>query len=393
MKRILLLLTVALSTLAANAQVDEVKTRIYFKQDKSNYEAFFRNNLDMMKELQRTLILHEVDSITVIGSASIEGYERRNITLGKERAESVKAEIAKFDDVIVNTTSFGEDWEDFIRLVSQTDLVDKAEILAIANRTDISNDQKERLMMSHKESWKYIEEYILPNQRAGVSFVIYYKEPIGRDTVIIREIHQQQYDYRLDTVTKPLFAIKTNMLYNLATALNIELEVPMGRHWSLAAGVVAPWWGTAATNFTDDARSTFKMAVGNLEARFWLRSHEKKMFSGLFIGAYVNAGIYDLEKDFKGYMGDFYGAGLSLGFSHRAFNSDNFRIEYSASFGHIDTQYNYYTRVKSEYLGSDAIAWVPFYQYTDNLKYLGLTELSISLSWIINKRTVRLVKY
>ena len=43
-------------------------------------------------------------------------------------------------------------------------------------------------------------------------------------------------------VRKPLLAVKSNLLFDLASALNVELEVPMGKRWSVAGEWMFPWW-------------------------------------------------------------------------------------------------------------------------------------------------------
>ncbi len=386
MKKIALIVFVLCAGIVNAQEIESQK--IFFKQDKSKYEPFYRNNVDMMKQLQRTLIVNEVDSITVTGSASIEGINYHNVVLGKRRAESVKEEIAKFDNVIVNTRSIGEDWDEFIRLIELSDLADKEEILSIAKSKYFSNDEKERKIMGFKESWKRIEEDILPNQRVGVSLVIYYKQEVPRDTVYI----ETPWSYRLDTVSKPKIALKTNLLYNLATAINISLEVPMGKKWSLIGTVMAPWWNSAATNYTLEARKTFEALIGDLEIRHYISPRKDQILTGFYVGAHGGGGIYDIAYNYKGYMGDVYFAGLTAGFSHRIFGK-NTRIEYGIGLGYANTQYNHYKDVRSVVSGSAGETWVPVYQYTKRKDYYGLTKAQVTLTWVINQKKVKLVKY
>ncbi len=395
MKRIALIL-LALCSLTASAQ--EVETKIFFKQDKVNYEPLFRSNIDNMKKLQRTLLLHEIDSVTITGSASIEGANSHNEWLGMERAKAVKAEVARVNNIIINTKSIGEDWADFIRLVELSDLEDKAEILEIARSND-ENDAKERKMMAHKDSWAYISENILPNQRAGVSIVVYYAEEPqlpGRDTVIIERIIEKteiidRCNYVLDTVSTPVLALKTNLLYDVVTAVNLEIEVPIGEHWSITGQVVAPWWSTFASDYTNESRSTTKLLYGNLEARYWFEQKDALPLTGWYLGAYVGAGRFDWERDFKGHIGEFYGGGLSVGYAHRVFGSDNFRLEYGISVGYVHTQYSDYTNSKVAINGQVG-TWVPTFTATHVKNLIMPTELSVTLSWVINNNKVSLRK-
>ncbi|MFR6633973.1 MAG: hypothetical protein ACLUQ6_02035 [Alistipes onderdonkii] len=57
-------------------------------------------------------------------------------------------------------------------------------------------------------------------------------------------------------VRKPLLAVKSNLLFDLASALNVELEVPMmGKRWSCLPGSGCSRGGGATSPDTDDAAS------------------------------------------------------------------------------------------------------------------------------------------
>ena len=44
------------------------------------------------------------------------------------------------------------------------------------------------------------------------------------------------------TNRKTIIALKTNLLYDLITALNFEIEIPIGNKFSIAVEDVFPWW-------------------------------------------------------------------------------------------------------------------------------------------------------
>lgn len=41
---------------------------------------------------------------------------------------------------------------------------------------------------------------------------------------------------------KLMIAVKTNLLYDLALTPNLELELPIGRHWSINVEYQYGWW-------------------------------------------------------------------------------------------------------------------------------------------------------
>ena len=63
---------------------------------------------------------------------------------------------------------------------------------------------------------------------------------------------------------KPLFALKTNLLFDLLSGLNVEVEVPIGKHFSLAGEWIFPWW------LWEKKQYALEILNGNLELRYWL---------------------------------------------------------------------------------------------------------------------------
>ena len=48
---------------------------------------------------------------------------------------------------------------------------------------------------------------------------------------------------------KTVLALKNNLLYDLALAPNIEVELPLGKRWSLNVEYKCPWWSDSGCNF------------------------------------------------------------------------------------------------------------------------------------------------
>ena len=57
-------------------------------------------------------------------------------------------------------------------------------------------------------------------------------------------------------------ALKTNLLYDAVTALNIEFEVPIGKQWSVAVENLFPWW-----EFNN--KYCFQLWEMGAEGRYW----------------------------------------------------------------------------------------------------------------------------
>lgn len=177
----------------------------------------------------------------------------------------------------------------------------------------------------------------------------------------------------IETYRKPVLAFKTNMLYNAATALNIEIEVPLDKHYSLAGEWIFPWW------VASDNGAALEVLSGNLELRYWLGTRKKApTMTGVFYGIYAGGGLYDLQWQDNGYQGEFYiAAGFSLGFAHILNKSKNLRMEYSVGLGYLKTNYRYYEGM----LDNEYLVW----KYDGEYEWIGPTKVKMSLVWMLHK--------
>ena len=175
--------------------------------------------------------------------------------------------------------------------------------------------------------------------------------------------------------SKPLFALKTNLLFDAATILNIEAEVPIGNRWSIAGEWIFPWW------LAKDNGSALQVLSGNLEGKYWFGSDEKRaarpVMTGWFAGVYAGGGLYDLQLNNNGYQGEFYiAAGLSAGYAHTINKKGNLRMEYSLGLGYMKTDYRYYEGMEN----NEYLVW----QYNGSYTWIGPTKAKVSLVWMLN---------
>lgn len=168
---------------------------------------------------------------------------------------------------------------------------------------------------------------------------------------------------------RPLFAVKTNLLFDAALMPNIELEVPIGKRWSLNGEYMFPWW------LINDDRYCLQVLMGGLEVRYWPgRRSGRDVLTGHFLGLYAGGGKYDLQWDKNGYQGEFFiAAGVSYGYAHSI--ARNLRLEYNIGIGMLRTDYRHYHSRDNH----RTLLWQENGEYT----WLGPTKLKISLVWLI----------
>lgn len=170
----------------------------------------------------------------------------------------------------------------------------------------------------------------------------------------------------------PILALKTNLLFDAAMIPNMEVEVPLGRRWSVNGEYMFPWW------LLKDDKYCLQILAGGLEGRYWLGNRKKRpVLTGHFLGFYAGGGKYDLQWERDGYQGEFFiASGLSYGYAHRI--ARNLRLEYSVGIGLLRTGYRHY-HARDNY---QVLLW----QNDGNYTWLGPTKIKISLVWTLNRR-------
>ncbi|MFI3305637.1 MAG: DUF3575 domain-containing protein [Rikenellaceae bacterium] len=181
-------------------------------------------------------------------------------------------------------------------------------------------------------------------------------------------------DFYIHEVATPL-AVKTNLMYDLIGALNLGLEVPIRRRWSIAVDALFPWYGSRGSH------TYYRVHNMSIEGRYWLGSSFERMYrkqlTGWFVGLNAGGGQYDLMFDpDKGAQGTFIQASATGGFAHEI--RQNLRLEYSVGVGAVMTNYYKY-------------AWDGFaYQLKTprSLKYRSTfvipTKLSVAMVWMLD---------
>ncbi|MFR9578890.1 MAG: DUF3575 domain-containing protein [Rikenellaceae bacterium] len=179
-----------------------------------------------------------------------------------------------------------------------------------------------------------------------------------------------EYRYRI----RPLFAIKSNLLFDAATLINAEIEVPIGDRYSVSGEWVFPWW------VSDDRSTAVQMMSGQLEGRYWFGDRKGKFkLTGLFAGFYAGGGLYDYRFKDNGYQGEFFiASGISGGYAHALNKRGTFRMEYSLGFGYLKTNYRYYEGVQE----NKYFVW----EHDGNYTWVGPTKAKVSFVWMINNR-------
>ena len=272
-----------------------------YRQDTLTAVFYFANNssllmreyctnqaeLNKLEEIFRDITVRSaLDSIVIQGSSSLIGSFRTNSRLSYERAMAVRSHIRwKFPDVELNEQKI------FIKpsVINWSYLFEQVRLdRMVPYRDDLLRilsmplDEESKFIKMKRLGGGATENYLTRNfarlMRSGTSVVFYLKEenpekaqqreeivtvPVPSDSPAIEttidfpgqvvgpEAGNDSVNDPSDTLSipslptmarKPLFAMKTNLLYDLGSAVNAGIEIPMRERWSLAMEWVFPWW-------------------------------------------------------------------------------------------------------------------------------------------------------
>ncbi len=264
---------------------DNISTKkIYFIKGYSKQNETNKNEFDSLyqaiKSIENT---HIINKITINSFSSPEGQKSVNLKLSQQRTESVtnflKTSLNISDSIITEYAS-GVDWQMLRELIKNSLIDKKTQLLDIIDNVEeetwvrqsgerwlVMTDSRNRRIgyLNYGKTFAYLDKNIYPQMR--FSKVTIYSTPITKKqeidsiTVVkdtIRIIKKQQ-KVQIDTIQtipspqkqrKELFTLKTNLLADAATIINIGIEAPISRRWSVEGNFYAPWWRSTKKEFT-----------------------------------------------------------------------------------------------------------------------------------------------
>ena len=366
---------------------------VSFPVNKTEVDPDFGNNREELKRLSQTIDSVAGDStieilrIQVKGFASPEGTYASNDRLARERTSSLTRyviENTKVAPVLFHTGYEAEDWQGLRNFVDTTSMLTHREDLLRMIDSEMDPDDKlYKIGVTWTEDFKVLAREAFPLLRHTDYQIDYQLKEVKEEKA--EEKPDTTYLLITDTLSqtlvstekyftgyKPLLVLKTNMLYDLALAPNIEVEIPFGRdrRWSVMAEYLNPWWRLDKLNYA------YEIQEAGVELRRWLTprcDESRPWLSGSFLGAYLGSAKYDLEYNGVGDQGEVWSLGATWGYSwplNRRLN-----LEFSLSAGYMKGKRRHYN---AEFDSTHLI-----YKYTKNLSYFGPTKLKVSLVWII----------
>lgn len=366
---------------------------VHFKQNKYDLDNSYMGNEASLKTFAHkidSIGIECIDSIVIISQSSPEGAYERNMWLSEMRAKSMRSYIENNHPNLTSKLYVhpdGESWQQLREyVVNDTKLKEqtKKEVLAVIDAN--INIATKKWRMTKLPVYKYLYTTYYPLIRNSMFCILYFNElpepPVKEPEQPAKEPEPQvkEPEQLPETPKIPVpsaayepwpIAIKSNLLYDLATALNVEVEIPIGLRWSIMVEDVFPWWHNGN-------KWAFQMWEMGVEGRYWFkRTTARKVLSGHFIGAYAMSAKYDFQwKREIDYQGEYWSTGITYGYSMPI--SKLFNLEFSASFGYLSTDYRHY-----QPSADNSVLVKDPYEH-GKMNYIGPTKLKVSLVLPIN---------
>ena len=381
---LLLIALVVVGRVVAQSPEREVATEVHFRWNTAQLDTAYLTNPVALEQLRTEIErvgVEQIDSVVVISHASPEGTSRYNEKLARRRAATMErymlAHYPALEDRLTIRAN-GESWAALRERIAADQKLKNSTIdrlLAILDDPKTSIDTK-RWRIEHDPVWRYLYRTHYPELRHSMICLLYYRsierqEPVAlvveqpvaplRPTEVAYAVAEPQ----RDTLT---VAVKSNLLYDVATVLNAEVEVPLGDHFSVAVEYLFPWWER-------DNKYCLQLLELGFEGRYWLReqARHKGCLQGWFVGVYAMSGMYDFQyKRDVNYQGEFWSAGVTAGYAMRL--TKRLNLEFSLSAGFLSSAYRHYF---------PADDWSELYRdgKSGRTNYFGPTKAKVALVW------------
>lgn len=379
-------------------------------QNFKNFDFYFdcnedtinrRDNAEAIEMIKKAIPKDGSSSIKIVyvkSSSSPDGSDTYNIALAKRRLSStidlITSDKIAIHDSLLFVVSTDVAWDELRQLVENSDSPFDYEIIEMVDSQNLNLKS-----LKFEKPYQYIVKHILPQLRKSSVTIVYnnpYPEPIFStvynpifpefksnflDSTMIIKVDAANVEKITEPIeTKPLLALKTNLLFDILTLINIEVEVPIKNRWSITGELTFPWW-VWDNHKADSRRNRIELINGVIEGRYWLGNRKHRdVLTGWHLGLYAGCGLYDFEYKAKGYQGEFFvAAGLSGGYSHTINKAKTLRMEYSLGIGFLQTKYRYYN---AEFCENEI--WHAVECRRGNYNWIGPTRAKVSLSWLLS---------
>ncbi|MDE5976650.1 MAG: DUF3575 domain-containing protein, partial [Muribaculaceae bacterium] len=336
---------------------------------------------------------------------SPDGASTVNERLSRDRCSAIAEYIeshAGVNNGLVEKLPEGIGWNELERLVEEhPEVPSKEEVIRIIKKTPIwvfdssgkiiGGRKKQLMELNGGRPYRWLLRNLFPLLRNGVGVILTLKAgqedrktvadtleiALERNDSVQESVKEEVTEIEYFTPDTPViiekseikrhhFALKTNLLYDAILMPNLEFEWLINPKWSVSLEGDVAWWKPSE-------RKVYRLAIISPEARYHIKP--RGLWHGMYVGAFVGGGLYQLENGGNGYRGEGGMGGFSFGYMWPL--GKHFFMEAALGAGYMRTVYKVY-----DYREEHRV-----YLRTKSLNYFGPLKLKLSIAWRFDIKT------
>lgn len=410
---LLLLFIVALEGRAQSVPYSEQKSlmgiEVHFRFDNAQLDLGYMGNaqsLDRFAHVIDSIGLYKIDSVVIVSQSSPEGVYEHNLKLSRRRAATMRDAIEQRHPELSDRLRVhpdGESWQRLREYVKNDTKMKQSTIDEVISIIDSDvNIGTKKWRMEQLPIYRYLRMTYYPLIRNSVFCIVYYETPVEVAPVEEPEETTEVVEaVPVDTVSsepviepeptpiprEPMLSVRTNLLYDLGTVLNVGVEYyPRNSRWTFAATYTFPWWSN------DNSHHYLQLLDGSIEARRYF--DKQSNHTGHYLSAYGQLNLYDFSFDAeRAWQGEGWGLGLGYGYVWQPWQNDRWKLEAFVRLGYYHSLYDPY-HASAPFNGKYYYDWdgpiENFIRRNHRLRWLGPTGVGITISYDLFSRRVKI---
>lgn len=408
--RITLLLMLLISFTAASAQqpvpYSEQKSlmgiEVHFRFDNSQLDLDYMGNaqsLDRFAHVIDSIGLYKIDSVVIVSQSSPEGVYEHNLKLSRQRAATMRGAIEQRHPELSDRLRVhpdGESWQRLREYVKNDTKMKQSTIDEVISIIDSDvNIGTKKWRMEQLPIYRYLRTTYYPRIRNSVFCIIYYdiqtpmagiEEPVATAMELPATLEERPFHTERSR-KQAILALKSNLLYDLGTALNVGIEYyPRNSRWTFAASYTFPWWSN------DNSHHYLQLLDGSIEARRYF--DKQSSHKGHYLSAYGQLNLYDFSFDAeRAWQGEGWGLGLGYGYVWQPWQNERWKLEAFVRLGYYHSLYDPY-HASDPFNGKYYYDWdgpiENFIRRNHRLRWLGPTGVGITISYDLFSKRVKI---
>ena len=396
-----LLLTLAFvcAEVAAASPIDTLRCSIYYHQGESEFCGDIRANRDVVNLIRsaRGRIL----SADIVSSTSPEGNTDMNYSLSRMRSETAADIIGRLtgiDSSDIKVSSIGIDWSGLAMHLDScrtqlyareaSKIIREVPEWIIGSDSTVVGSRKMRLKeLGGGKFWQQMMTDIFPELRVSHVSLVFINDLVKPDftytpykickvadpqILSVRSINRV---YR--SAGRYKFAIRSNLLTDIAAVPNLGVEIGLRRGWSLAADAYYADWRTSTPV------RYWRCQGAELSLRKDLTPTPPRCTNCWLLEFYTQIFRYNILLNTSGYLSGHSRAGffdqptlgVGLAGGYKLYLSAHWRLDFILGLGFQTGQYQTYRIV------DDHLVW----QSTRNHRFFGPTKAAVMLVYQFGK--------